>query len=84
MTAVKIDSGLAAIKAANSERGQRGLVLGLLENVRGVGISELGKIQKKDKKRSKMQEAFMAVDEAPKVDVGAGSPDLGGVAELFG
>lgn len=76
-------------------RQQRALVLGLMEGLRGVRISELGNFDRDDaKERSKLQEKYMRREsmgmkvEEPgtgKVDVeGEGLDELGAVAGLFG
>lgn len=88
MSEGKVDTGLAEVRGAPSERAQRGWVLKLLESVRGVSIHELGRIgveRRKDgrRERTKMQEGFMAVDE-PVGIVRGGSPETGGLADLFG
>jgi exportin-5 len=66
-------------------RQQRALVLDLLKDLKGVSISEQGRISKSAqtvrKERSKMQEQFMKVDDASTRR--GGSPDLEGVAGMF-
>lgn len=83
-----VDSALGEISSSTSERTQRGWVLKLLESVRGVGVHELGRIETnksggKKTARSKMMEAIMMVDE-PQGIVRGNSPELGGIAEMFG
>jgi exportin-5 len=60
------------------------LILDLLAGLRGVSISEQGKVLKPDTKklRSAMQEKYMTLD--VQADDGRGdSPDLDGFARLF-
>ena len=78
-----------------SNRQQRALILGLMEGLRGVRISELGKYERNEaKEKSKLQEKYMqresmgmaGVEEGDqKVDIdGEGLAELGDVAGLFG
>ncbi len=73
-------------KAHQNTRQQRAIVLHLLESLRGVSISEQGRIAKPDAKkmRSAIQERYMTVDMQGDGAVKEKSPDLGGVAEMFG
>ncbi len=69
---------------ASNQRQQRALILELLEGLRGVAVSEQGRIKRDVKKeRSAMQERYMKVDDRVEYRRG-GSPDLGGVADMFG
>ncbi|KAL8735589.1 MAG: hypothetical protein Q9166_000758 [cf. Caloplaca sp. 2 TL-2023] len=88
MPAEKIDHAIQQLyKAHQNTRQQRAIVLDLLESLRGVSISEQGRIAKPDAKkiRSAIQERYMTVDiqEDGKVKKEP-SPDLGGVADMFG
>ena len=76
-------------------RQQRALVLGLLESLRGVRISELGKFDRDvAKEKSKLQEKYLRRENGmmggmeegqQKVDIEAeGEDGLGGVASLLG
>lgn len=81
-----------------SDRQVRALVLGLLNEVRGQSIHEMGRIvperapadaeggSKARKERSKMQEQYMSVDESTSAGgIGQGGEDsLAGVADMFG
>ena len=71
--------------AEKNSRQQRAVVLKLLEGLRGVSLSEQGKIAKPDPKkaRSAMQESYMTVDVQANF-IKDPSPDLGGVADMFG
>lgn len=69
---------------SENSRQQRALILNLLAGVRGLSISEQGKVPKPDMKkmRSAMQEKYMTVD--VQAEEGRGeSPDLEGFARLF-
>jgi exportin-5 len=67
-------------------RQQRAFVLDLLQDLKGVSISEQGRITKSAstvrKERSKMQQEFMK--EPPAQDNRTASPGLEGVAGMFG
>lgn len=90
----EVDGCIANIaRAASNPRQQRGHVLDLLKDLKGVSISEMGRLQKssdaagfkkKSSGRSKMAQEFMT---APPSNGRAGvkrdSPDLTGVAGLF-
>lgn len=70
----------------NNPKQQRATVLHLLQGFRGVGVSELGRLPRSDPKRlkSQLQKQYESKDmqtEAGKMK--DGSPDLGGVAEMF-
>ncbi|KAL8862471.1 MAG: hypothetical protein Q9178_000968 [Gyalolechia marmorata] len=83
----KIDHAIQQLyKAHQNTRQQRAIVLHLLESLRGVSISEQGRIAKPDAKkmRSAIQERYMTVDMQGDGAVKEKSPDLGGVAEMFG
>jgi exportin-5 len=77
-----------------SNRQQRALILGLMEGLRGVRISELGKFDRDEvKEKSKLQEKYMrresmgiaGIEEGgQRVDIdGEGLEELGAVAGLF-
>ncbi|KAI9801654.1 MAG: hypothetical protein M1833_002336 [Piccolia ochrophora] len=96
VSAPKLDRTANALFAvAGNGRQQRALVLELLESVRGVSVAEMGRWEVRGvrrggggggagagKTRSEMQEGFMRVDEGRKEK--EASPDLGGVADMFG
>ena len=69
-------------------RQQRALVLDLLQDLKGVSISEQGRITKSAavvrKERSKMQQEFMREVPPAKQDIREPSPSLEGVSGLFG
>lgn len=81
----KVDRAFQHIESAASERTQRGVVLDLLSGVRGVSIHEQGKIigRPAAKKSAQVQEQYMAVEPTPTIKRG-GSPELGGLADMFG
>lgn len=72
-------------KAQQNTRQQRAIILDLLEVFRGVAIHEQGKLPKPDAKklRSAMQEKYMTVEVKAKGKK-EGSPELGGIADMFG
>lgn len=83
----KIDRAIQKLyKAHQNTRQQRAIVLDLLEGLRGVSISEQGKIAKSDPKkvRSAIQERYMTVDVQADGQEKQPSPYLGGVADMFG
>jgi len=84
MTPDKVGRAIYKLCKAQNSRQQRALVLDLLEGVRGVSISEQGKIAKPDPKkiRSAMQERYMTVD-VQQEGRRENTPDFGGVAEMF-
>ncbi|MCJ1467281.1 hypothetical protein MMC07_005905 [Pseudocyphellaria aurata] len=86
MTSEKVDRAMHQLfKAQQNSRQQRAMVLDLLAGLRGVSISEQGKIAKPDTKklRSTMQEQYMTVD-AQSDGRKESSPDLAGIANMFG
>ncbi|KAF6219395.1 hypothetical protein HO133_005221 [Letharia lupina] len=72
-------------RAQQNTRQQRAIILDLLEGFRGIAIHEQGKLPKPDAKklRSALQEKYMTVD-VQASDKRELSPDLGGVAAMFG
>lgn len=82
----RVDRRLAKLRGSNrsDERMQRSIVLDLLSSIKGVSIHEQGRIQRSaPKKRSAAMEQYMAVDQTPTIVRGT-SPNLGGVADMFG
>jgi exportin-5 len=69
------------------QRQQRALVLDLLRDLKGVSISEQGRITKSAsvvrKERSKMQQEFLKEQPQPPSDNRKASPSLEGVAGMF-
>lgn len=87
MTAERVDRAIAHLYRAHSNhRQQRAVVLELFKDLRGVSVSEQGRIAKPDTKRlrSAMQERYMTVDMQTDGKQKELSPDLGGVADMFG
>ncbi|KAI4213439.1 MAG: hypothetical protein LQ351_003939 [Letrouitia transgressa] len=87
MTAERVDRAIAHLYRAHSNhRQQRAVVLELFKDLRGVSVSEQGRIAKPDTKklRSAMQERYMTVDMQTDSKQKELSPDLGGVADMFG
>lgn len=86
MAPEKVDRAIRHLfRAHQNTRQQRAIVLDLLEGFRGVAIHEQGKLPKPDAKklRSALQEKYMTVDVQAN-DKREVSPDLGGVAAMFG
>ena len=86
MTSDKVRSAVQKIFTADgSSRTQRAIVLKLLESLRGVSISEQGKLPKPDPKkaRSALQEEYMTVEATYNNPRKERSPDLVGVADMF-
>lgn len=79
----RVERKLARLRRGADEKVQRSVVLDLLSSVRGVGIHELGRIERR-KKRSGVQEMYMSVDEQQVGIVRGNSPELVGVADMFG
>ena len=73
------------LKTKTNHRQQRALVLVFLEKLRGVSVSEQGKVGKPEPKkiRSAVRERYMTVEIKPKEEREA-SPELGGISEMFG
>ena len=71
-------------RVQHNGRQQRALVLSLLDGLRGIHISEQGKIPKPDPKtiRSAMQERYMSTNMETERRQQS-SPELEGVAEIF-
>lgn len=89
MSKSKVAATYAALRESGSGRQQRALVLDLLEGLRGVSISEQGRIAGpppvRRKPKSALQERYtteMEGQEGGKVDINSG-PDLTGVADMF-
>ena len=86
MTAEKVDRTLNQLfKSTHNPRQQRALILELLQGLIGVSISEQGRIARPDPKklRSAMQERYMTVD-VQEYGKREPTPELGGIAEMFG
>ena len=86
MSSEKVDRVLyQLLKVQQNSRLQRALILELLAGLRGVSISEQGRIAKSDTKklRSALQEQYVTVDMQLEGEKER-SPDLGGIAEMFG
>lgn len=86
MSADAVDRAIRHLARAQSNgRQQRATVLDLLEGLRGVSVSEQGKIAKPDPKkiRSALQEKYTTVDVQTNREKDE-SPDLGGIASMFG
>jgi exportin-5 len=86
----KFDQVAKQLLSVNSGRQQRALVLDLLQGLRGQSITEQGQIAKPPQnpksatreKRTALQQHLMAEDQEANRNR-AGSPDLGGLVEMF-
>lgn len=91
----KVNNCAHLLGRESNHRHQRALVLSLLEDLRGVSISELGKIKtnvsSKQARRSAKERYSSNIGEPngkappPTAEAGAdGEPDLSGIKEIFG
>jgi exportin-5 len=81
----KVNTAIERVCNCTSDRMGRALVLELLEQIRGVSISEMGRIggPKRSRRGAKLLEQYdMTVDKEIKIERG-GSPGLEGVAGLL-
>lgn len=84
MDAQRVDGAVYRLWKASEGRQQRAVVLKLLEGLRGVRVSEMGRLPRGEgKKRSGLLEKYMVVDPPSAVGGRGTSPDLGGVADMF-
>ncbi|KAI9820881.1 MAG: hypothetical protein M1832_003514 [Thelocarpon impressellum] len=94
ITETRLDAMASRLFAQPSTRLQRALVLDLLDGLRGVSVSEQGKLAPPDatagrkggtreRERSGMFKAYVSADEAEKRRAREGSADLSGVADMF-
>ena len=77
----KVEHAIRQIKTSPNDRQARAWVLELLKDVRGVGIHEMGRMERAPTKKKAKQE-YMAMDAADQIQRG-GSPALEGVADMF-
>ncbi len=90
MTVERVDAVAAALTAtggvAGNVRQQRALVLDLLDGLRGVRVSELGKIRGLERgvEKSRLQERYMRVTGQPGHGEGAGEEGGGGQEGMEG
>lgn len=85
MTSEKVDHALhKVLKARQSSRQQRAYILDLLAGLRGISVSEQGRIARPDTKkmRTAMQERYMRTDPQSETRKQV-SPDLEGVDSIF-
>lgn len=78
----RVGAAMDKLRGMRSERGSRGVVLELLEGVRGRGVAELGRVDvgKAKAKTEKKWMTPMVTEEAPR----GGGDELEGIAGLFG
>ena len=86
-TETKVDHLLIQLNNTRANhRQQRALVLVFLENIRGISVSEQGKVGKPDTRKIRsaaMQERYMTVEIVPKAERQP-SPELAGISTMFG
>ncbi|KAL7270468.1 karyopherin [Rhizina undulata] len=80
ITENKVDNCHKRMMAAGSTRHQRALILELLDGLRGVAMSEKGKLPRASKQRAQVEKDKKQQQYTEK---GRESPDLGGVADMF-
>ena len=80
MSSEKLDSAITSIVEAKGDRDRRGLALQLLENVRGVGIHEMGKLNP----RKQPKEVTTYAQPAENGESSHKLPDYTGVGTMFG
>ncbi|KAL9114115.1 MAG: hypothetical protein Q9227_001887 [Pyrenula ochraceoflavens] len=85
----RVDACAAKLGSDQNHRHQRAYVLSLLENIRGVSISEMGKIKTNvsstQARRSAKERYSNKVEEAQKgPELADDGPDLAGLSEIFG
>lgn len=86
----KVDRAIRHLfKAQSDTRRQRAIILELLQGFRGVAIHEQGKLPRPDqtKLRSVMQQKYVTINVETNMETNVReerSPDLGGVADMFG
>ncbi|KAF8461021.1 armadillo-type protein [Kalaharituber pfeilii] len=79
ITEEKVDTVSAKLLNCTSTRIQRALILDLLDSLRGVAISEKGKVNPK----SRIQERKQMSQQQQQYHQRQETPDLGGVADMF-
>lgn len=93
MDPVRVDNAVKGIRSSNREREQRAIVLGLLEGIRGVRISELGKLgiggnRDDAAKKSKHDKGKWLAPGGMEVErsgiVRGNTPPEGGLGNIFG
>ncbi|KAI5286025.1 hypothetical protein KEM54_000121 [Ascosphaera aggregata] len=86
---VKVAETEQALLQATTGRRQKALVLDLLEGLRGVSVSEQGKIttrEERRKQRSALQAQYMTIEMGGQEGIRAHAedgPDLAGIADMF-
>jgi exportin-5 len=80
ITEQKVDSCYKKLIAAQSTRHQRALILELLDGLRGVAVSEKGRLPRAAGRQRSQAEKKQQQQYSEKRQE---SPDLGGVADMF-
>jgi exportin-5 len=77
-----VDACFKRLSTAQSSRHQRALFLELLDGLRGVPMSEKGKLPRASKQRA-IAEKERKAQQMKYAEERRKSPDLGGVADMF-
>ncbi|MCJ1390853.1 hypothetical protein MMC18_003714 [Xylographa bjoerkii] len=83
MTVQGVDAALAKLMEGGEGKRQRAVVLKLLEGLRGVSVSEMGKLPKEGRGRSKLEEKYVQGSVQGLKGRKGSTPELGGVADMF-
>lgn len=85
ITEAKVDACFKRLTTAQSTRHQRALFLELLDGLRGVPMSEKGKVPRASKQRAELERERKQQQQRQQqyAEERQKSPDLGGIAEMF-
>ncbi|MCJ1398650.1 hypothetical protein MMC11_001851 [Xylographa trunciseda] len=83
MTVPGVDAALGRLMEAGEGRRQKAVVLKLLEGLRGVSVSEMGRLPREGRGRSKLEERYEQGSVQGLKGRKSSSPELGGVADMF-
>ncbi|MCJ1378061.1 hypothetical protein MMC17_001157 [Xylographa soralifera] len=83
MTVQGVDAALGKLMEKVDSKKRGALVLKLLEGLRGVSVSEMGRLPKEGRGRSKLEERYVQGSVEGLKGRKGSSPDLGGVADMF-
>ncbi|KAI5806365.1 armadillo-type protein [Geopyxis carbonaria] len=83
ITDAKVDSCFKRLQVAQSTRHQRALFLELLDGLRGIPMSEQGRLPRASKHRTQAEKDKRGQPQQSRYSEQPKSPDLGGVADMF-
>jgi exportin-5 len=85
LTEAKVDECFKRLRTATSTRQQRALFLELLDGLRGIAVSEKGKLPRASKQRTQVEKERRLQQQQNQryAEERQKSPDLGGVADMF-